>query len=189
MKKRILTPEEVGALLDWNPPSGAQREGQTAETEESPFETKAASRGAATGNAPGDIYRNVLEILGEAIIITDPRGCILFGNALSCHLLGKSLASIRKKPFDHSIRLADANGVLLTPSPVSTALLEHRKIPFPLDSCLLLSRGKTLSVMGSATPLLSRSGEVEGVAVSFHQTVRRGGVSDPFPSAPRREAR
>ncbi len=183
MKKRILTPEEVGALLDWDSPSGARFGDEDLQGQENTKGAEKAFMEASTGKPPENLYREVLEILGEAIIVTDPRGCILFGNVLSCHLLGKPLASIRRTPFDRSIRLTDANGAYLDPSPVVIALHELRKVPFPPGSRLLLSRGKTLSVMGAATPLLSRSGAVEGVAVSFHQTVRRGELSDPLPSA------
>ncbi len=189
MKKRILTPEEVGALLDWNPSSGARtRDLPPVGPKRSPATKKA---GLSAGSVPPEerLYRDVLDVLGEAMIITDPRGRILFGNALSCTLLGKSLASIRKKPFDRSVLLVDAHGNHLVPGPVVEALNEKEKIPFPPGTGLSLSHGEILSVTGSATPILSGTGEIEGVAVTFHRTALRAGLPDPFPSAPRRRAR
>lgn len=179
MKKRILTPEEVKALLEWESPSHDQARDET------PYRTSGPLK---TGDDE-PLFRNVLEVLGEAMIVTDARGRILFGNTLSRHMMKKSLSSIRKKPFSQVLPLLDASGNRENPGPVEEALKEKERVPFPPGSSLSLPDGSTIPVSGFAAPILRQAGEIEGVVVSFHRTAHRSALPDPAPSPPRRRAR
>ncbi len=179
MKKRILTPEEVGALLEWDtPPHDEGRE-------------RISPRGPGLQKTEKDehLFRNVLDVLGEAMIVTDVLGRILFGNTLSRHMMKKSLSSIRRKPFSRVLTLLDASGNRENPDPVEVALREKERVPFPPGTSLSLPDGSTIPISGFAAPILRQAGEIEGVVVSFHRTVHRSSLSDPAPSPPRRRAR
>ena len=179
MKKRILTPEEVGALLEWDSPSQGEAR------EEIPLQGPGPQKTVKDEH----LFRNVLDVLGEAMIVTDARGRILFGNTLSRHMMKKSLSSIRKKPFSRAIALLGSSGNRENLDPVEEALKEKERIPFPPGTVLSLPDGSTIPVSGFAAPILRQAGEIEGVVVSFHRTVQRSALPDPATSPPRRRAR
>ena len=179
MKKRILTPEEVGALLEWDtPPHDESRE-----------QISPRSPGLQKTGKDEHLFRNVLDVLGEAMIVTDARGRILFGNTLSRHMMKKSLSSIRRKPFSRVLTLLDASGNGENLDPVEVVLREKERVPFPPGTSLSLPDGSIIPVSGFAAPILRQAGEIEGVVVSFHRTVNRSALPDPAPSPPRRRAR
>jgi len=193
MKKRILTPEEVGALLDWENPSDAKAMEPSEREDIRTFRIKEKSAvpdaGTHRSGENEQLFRSVLDVLGEAMVITDAQGKILFGNTLSRLLLKKSPSSIRKKHFSHAIKILDGSGIRQDPDPFEKALKEKEKIPFPPGTHLSLANGEVLPVSGSATPILHQEGEIEGVVVSFHRTVLRSSLPDPLPSPPRRRVR
>lgn len=192
MDRKILTPEEIGALLSWTP----SRPSEPVNSKKPSVRTKMRSGKAlnpeSDSNAPvpeNDFFRDVLDAMGEAMIITDFRGRILFENVVSRDLLDKPLSAIRRKSFRMAVTLLDGNGQRQDDDPVGKVLREQRPFRFPAGSRLLRPDGSSIPVDGSATPVFRADGEPEGVVVSFHRKTRPAGTLQDFSPIPERHAR
>ncbi len=150
------------------------------------------SRPKNESNVPvseNDFFRDVLDAMGEAMIITDFRGRILFENVVSHDLLDKPLSAIRRKSFRMAVTLLDGDGQRQDDDPVGKVLREQRPFRFPAGSRLLRPDGSSIPVEGSATPVFRADGEPEGVVVSFHRKTRPAGTLQDFTPIPERHAR
>jgi len=163
MEKNILTPEEIRGLLAW------ETEGPGIPEQFLPGGIR-KKRQVGPENKVVDFFQDVLNALGEAIIITDRTGKILFQNAFSMALLGQSLGAIRRKRFEKAVRLLDRAGKKAIENPVQRCLREASLSSLPPDTLLQRVDGSTLSVRGSASPIFNGKGLMEGVVVSFHMS-------------------
>ncbi|MCL4460591.1 MAG: PAS domain-containing protein [Nitrospirae bacterium] len=190
MERNILTPEEIGALLDWSP-AARETEAEDRDLQAGRLSPEGESpSGFATGSSPStDFFRDMLDALGEAMIITDFSGKILFENAVSRDLLDKPLSAIRKKTFGVAVPLFDKHRNRQSTDPVQKVLREKQPFRFPQGTVLLRPDGSTVPVDGTATPFFHPDGQAEGVVVSFRRKIRPSAKRAALPSSPERQAR
>ncbi|OOH82322.1 PAS domain-containing protein [Leptospirillum ferriphilum] len=189
--KNILTREEIMALLDWDPDAGRNEESRTDRPAECvSLEGMPSDESGAAFPASTDFFRDMLDALGEAMIITDVAGKILFENAVSRDLLAKPLSAIRKKTFEVAVPLLDRHRRRHPTDPVQKVLREKEPFRFPQGTILLRPDGSTVPVDGTATPFFDPDGRPEGVVVSFRKKRRSLKLSNPatLPSLPERQA-
>lgn len=161
MEKAVLTPEEIRGLLSWMP-----EESKTLPEIRSRRVRK--KRIAVPRGKTVDFFRDVLNALGEAIIITDWTGRIVFQNECSTALLGRSPGAIRNKPFEKAVRLLDRSGNQPVVGPVQRCLTDASLFTLPSGTFLLRPDGSSISIRGSASPIIRRKGMMVGVVVNFH---------------------
>ena len=191
MDKNILTREEIMALLDWDPDAGRNEESRTDRPAECvSLEGMPSDESGTAFPASTDFFRDMLDALGEAMIITDVAGKILFENAVSRDLLAKPLSAIRKKTFEVAVPLLDRHRRRHPTDPVQKVLREKEPFRFPQGTILLRPDGSTVPVDGTATPFFDPDGRPEGVVVSFRKKRRSLKLSNPatLPSLPERQA-
>ena len=192
MEKNILTPEEIVALLDWTPSSGTREApGSDGRIGRSSPDLQPSFESGSSFSPSTDFFRDMLDALGEAMIITDFSGKILFENAVSRDLLDKPLSAIRKKAFGAAVPLLDRHRRRHPTDPVQKALREKEPFRFPQGTILLRPDGSTIPVDGTATPFFHSDGQTEGVVVSFRQKVRplKLSKSATLPSVSKGQAR
>uniref|UniRef100_A0A7C3QXE7 PAS domain-containing protein n=1 Tax=Leptospirillum ferriphilum TaxID=178606 RepID=A0A7C3QXE7_9BACT len=192
MNSKILTPEEIGALLAWTPSGPSEAVSSRKPSVRTSMRSGKPSRPKNESNVPvseNDFFRDVLDAMGEAMIITDFRGRILFENVVSRDLLDKPLSAIRRKSFRMAVTLLDGDGQRQDDDPVGKVLRAQRPFRFPAGSRLLRPDGSSIPVDGSATPVFRADGEPEGVVVSFHRRNRPAGTLHDFSPMTERHAR
>ena len=178
--KNILTQEEIMALLDWDPQAGRSEQSRADMPAECSSLEERPSDGSGTSFSPStDFFRDMLDALGEAMIITDVAGKILFENAVSRDLLAKPLSAIRKKTFGAAVPLLDRPRRRHPTDPVQKVLREKEPFRFPQGTILLRPDGSTVPVDGTATPFFDPDGRPEGVVVSFRKKGRPLKLSNP----------
>ncbi len=122
------------------------------------------------------MMENVLGSLGEAVVLTDQCGRVLFVNAAAEELTGWPESQLCGRP------VAEA----FAASPVVADLVSRTLTSLQRQACgetmLQLGQGRSLPVRISCSPVWSRAGAIEGTALVFHdltyqhkleQTVRR----------------
>ncbi|GAB2864356.1 SpoIIE family protein phosphatase [Streptomyces deserti] len=119
--------------------------------------------GPAAG--PG-FWRQVVEQLGTALIVTDPAGRILAANPAAERLLGRTAAAMRgRDAHDLLHRAADGGRIPRERCPLLRALAEGTTARGEGDSCLH-GDGRLVGISWSASPLTD-GGSVRGMAVLF----------------------
>jgi PAS domain-containing protein len=181
MKNNILTPDEIREILSWEPlkndnPGDLQPK---ISLDADPFECDredawpggseiSSLKGKSVSKEKGeDFFRDVLNALEEAILVTDRKGRILFQNAVSRSLLAQSIDAIWKKPFESAVCLLDRNNRRIE-NPVKHCLSDRGPFSLPDDTVLLRPDGSSLLVRGNATPIIHSDGMMEGVVLNFH---------------------
>ncbi len=140
------------------------------------FEPFDPSNAFAPQAYPGTMLENVLGSLGEAVVLTDREGRVLFVNAAAQELTG----------WPESQLCGRAVAEAFAASPVVVELVQRTLTSSQSQVCgetmLQLGAGRSLPVRVSCSPVWSRTGAIEGTALVFHdltyqhkleQTVRR----------------
>ena len=190
MERNVLTPEEISALLDWAPSSrDPEKTDRDVLAGSLSPESQSSPESGAQFSPSTDFFRDMLDALMEAMIITDSSGKILFENAVSRDLLDKPLSAIRKKSFGVAVLLLDRHRRRHSTDPVQKVLREKQPFRFPQGTILLRPDGSTVPVDGTATPFFHPDGQAEGVVVSFRRKVRASAKLAALPSASERQVR
>ena len=113
-----------------------------------------------------------LESIGDAVISTDPEGCIEYINPVAESLTAWSLAEARGQPIGAVLKLVNE----LTHEPIENSLsgaLGRSESGAPADHAVLITRsGNEVAIQESAAPICDRGGRVIGAVVVFHDVTR-----------------
>jgi two-component system nitrogen regulation sensor histidine kinase GlnL len=119
---------------------------------------------------------NVLASLGEAIVLADREGIVMFLNPAAEELTGWSESQVRGRPVSQVF----ASSPVISQLVERTLALGQRQVCTDVD--LHLDGGRSLPVRASSSPVWSTNGSLEGAALVLHeltyqrkleQTVRR----------------
>lgn len=185
MEKNVLTPEEIRAILSWEPlprveekeENGVRSVGRDEASPPERVEEEDRENGvgrsrrrkhAIPGMKKVGFFQDVLNAMGEAIITTDQNGRILFQNAAAKTLLGQSSGKIWKKPFGIVVCLLDKTNREKLESPVDRCLAEGSQIPLLPHTILCRPDGSSIAIAGKVSPVFHPKGWMEGALVSFH---------------------
>ncbi len=106
-----------------------------------------------------------LRSIGDAVITTDPQGCIELMNRVAESLLGQSLVEARGAPLDGLLPLMTPDGVQPLPS-ITTRILVQGERRVVLHAARLDLADQPLVSVG-ASPILDHSLECQGVVVAL----------------------
>ncbi len=119
-----------------------------------------------------------LEAIGEGVITTDVQGMISYLNPAAENLLGIRLEYVRGRHLHEVFRLQDMAERKPLHYPMERCLEEGRPIRHD-DPVILLGRdGTEFIIRDNATPLRSRSGEITGMVLIFHDFTHIQRISD-----------
>ncbi len=106
-----------------------------------------------------------MDILSEAIVVTDARGVILLANAASARLLRLAPAAIRGHPVPDVLRLLNRQTQRPSENPVARALAADTTLPLCSDDCLAPIDGEPFPVVWSARAARNADGLPVGVVI------------------------
>jgi len=117
--------------------------------------------------------RITLDSIGEAFISTDINGRIVRMNPAAMKITGWSIDDAAGTDITRIFRISNFS-LRETPLNPVQDVISKGKISFPEKDVLLISKdGKEFRITISATPIINRSGETEGVALVFQDITER----------------
>ncbi len=120
------------------------------------------------GALPTQLANEAFGALAEGVIVTDPRGKILFANATAIRLVGATPESVRGQPVAETLRLVNRQSGRTTDDPVDRALSADQPLPLISDDALAGPEGATrLPVVWTARAVFGADGKARGVVIVF----------------------
>ncbi|MEI2680004.1 MAG: PAS domain-containing protein [Burkholderiaceae bacterium] len=111
--------------------------------------------------------RVTLRSIGDAVITTDPEGCVSWLNPVAEKLTGWTTAEAQGQSLSRVYRTIDEESGEAVESPVTTCLTKA-DAPSPVLKTLLICRdGEQLAIEDSASPICNDQGQVLGVVLVF----------------------
>jgi PAS domain S-box-containing protein len=104
-----------------------------------------------------------LDSIGDAVIVTDARGCITRMNAVAETLTGWSMEDAHGRPVEKVLVLMDNRGAPLVPMPVRQVLESGQIIHLANHTKLIRRDGSDVHIADSAAPIRGRDGVITGV--------------------------
>lgn len=117
-------------------------------------------------------FSTTLSSLGDAVIATDPEGCVSFMNAAAKRLTGFELEASRDRPLSEVVRLVDEAGNPLVDR-LGRAQPGRSDAEFLPDALLIDRAGKRRLVDQTATPIVDDQGGVLGRVLVLRDLTER----------------
>jgi PAS domain S-box-containing protein len=108
-----------------------------------------------------------LDSIGDAVIVTDARGCVTRMNPVAEGLTGFSFADSSGKPLDAVFRIENEETGAPVESPVPRVLREGLIVGLANHTVLVARDGSRRPIADSGAPIRRESGEVRGVVLVF----------------------
>ena len=109
-----------------------------------------------------------LHSIGDAVITTDPEGCVEYFNPIAERLTGCSLSEAKGRPLDEVMHLVDEFSQETITNPVKHCL-EQCVLVDPEDETLLIRPdGHKVAISNSAAPIRDHNGAIIGAIMVFH---------------------
>ncbi len=123
---------------------------------------------AEEGALPSLLTQEAFHALAEAVIVTDPRGKILFANATAARLLRSSQETLRQQPLGDVLRLVNRQSGRPTDDPVDRALSADGPLGLFGEDALLGAEGQPrIPVVWTARAIFGADNKARGVALIF----------------------
>ncbi|MFN2328549.1 MAG: diguanylate cyclase domain-containing protein [Chromatocurvus sp.] len=116
----------------------------------------------------GDMAQITLNAIGDAVLVADPAGRVIYMNKVAETLTGWSSAESLGKPVEDIFFIVDASTRERMVSPSKRAMSQDRIVELELGSILIRHDGTDLAIEDSAAPILNRLGEIVGAVIVFH---------------------
>ncbi|WP_414664145.1 PAS domain-containing hybrid sensor histidine kinase/response regulator [Horticoccus sp. 23ND18S-11] len=118
---------------------------------------------------PSQVTGAAFNTLGEAVIVTDASGRIVFANAGAHRLLNLDPAAVRGQPLGDVFRLVQRQSLRPGDNPIHRALAADRPLPLIADDALSPSTpdAPPRPIVWTARAVPGDAGEVQGVVVVF----------------------
>jgi hypothetical protein len=135
---------------------------------------EAHQRAEAAVKASEEDLRITLDSIGDAVIATDVKGCVVRMNPVAEQLTGWTLDQGAGKPLSEIFKILNEETRAAVESPVHRVLREGAVMGLANHTVLVSRQGIERSIADSAAPIRDATGKVRGVVLVFHdQTERR----------------
>ncbi len=114
-----------------------------------------------------ELAQTTLASIGDAMISTDPNGCVTYLNPVAERLTGWSLDEAKGMPLEEVFHIISEQDRLRVDSPVDRVLKTGKITGLASNTVLLTRGGMECSVEDSAAPIRNRNGELVGVVLVF----------------------
>jgi len=115
---------------------------------------------------PPLLFRSALASIGDAVIVTDPAGRIVFMNATAERLTGWRTKDALNRFLPDVMNVVSEQSVKLE-SPVERAIKAGGTVGFAEHAILIARDGSEWPIDDSAAPMLDPAGQITGVVVVF----------------------
>jgi PAS domain S-box-containing protein len=119
------------------------------------------------------LFTATLSGIGDAVLVTDADGRVLFLNPVAETLTGWPSAEARGKPVTELIKLLTEKSKEPVENPLTRALRERVMIAAQEAAVLVSRSGSELPVEHSASPVRDVSGEIQGAVLVFRDISKR----------------
>lgn len=114
-----------------------------------------------------------LASIGDAVITTDIQSRVTGANAVAENMLRKKITQIQGQPLDKVFQIINETTRETVANPVRRVLDEGRVVGLANHTTLISADGSEYAIEDSAAPIRSRSGEILGVVLVFHDVSQR----------------
>ncbi len=127
----------------------------------------------ATLQQERDLLEVTLTSIGDGVIAADPTAALMFINPVAEMLTGWPTQETKGRKFEEIFHIINEETRQSIESPVEKVLREGKVVELT-NHILLISRdGKEIPIAVSGAPIQSKSGQVRGVVVVFHDITER----------------
>ena len=148
---------------------------------------------AATGDAFGDVSfedmaQITLDAIGDAVLVVDPQGKVIYLNRVAETLTGWSSEYALGRAVEDVFCIVDGTTREREASPSLRAINEDRIVELALGSVLIRRDGSDLAIEDSAAPIRSRRGNMAGAVIVFHDARQSQSVIEKMSHLARHDA-
>lgn len=115
-----------------------------------------------------ELLRVTLDSIGDAVIATDPEGCVSFLNPIAESMTGWTSKESLGHPIELVMPLSVGPEGPDALNPIRLAIKERRIVGMAMDCYLRRHDGRRVAVEDSAAPILDHRGRLRGAIVVFH---------------------
>ena len=119
------------------------------------------------------LFAATLSGIGDAVLVTDAVGRVMFVNPVAETLTGWPIADARGKPVTNVIRLLTEKTKEPIENPLTRALRERVMVAAQEPAVLVSRSGSELPVEHSASPVRDVAGEIQGAVLVFRDISKR----------------
>jgi diguanylate cyclase (GGDEF)-like protein/PAS domain S-box-containing protein len=115
-----------------------------------------------------DMAQITLDAIGDAVLVVDPKGKVIYLNKVAEKLTGWSYEKAIGQLVDSVFIILDGESQEQMISPSQQAINEERTVALALGSVLIRRDGTGIEIEDSAAPIYNSIGEVAGAVIVFH---------------------
>jgi len=109
-----------------------------------------------------------LNSIGDAVVSTDVSGHITYLNAIAESLTGWANDEALGRTLEEVLRIVDATTREATPSPLTLAIAQNKRVALAPNSVLIRRDGAEAAIEDTTAPIHNRRGQVTGAVMVFH---------------------
>jgi diguanylate cyclase (GGDEF)-like protein/PAS domain S-box-containing protein len=117
-----------------------------------------------------------LDAIGDAVLVVDPRGDLLYLNKVAEIMTGWSREEAVGRPVEQVFFVFDGKTRERANCPARQAMEKNHKMALTLGSVLIRRDGLDIAIEDSAVPIHDRNGKLVGAVIVFHDASRSGSV-------------
>src|SRR5690606_34716997 len=131
--------------------------------------------GRAFGNVSfEDMALITLDAIGDAVLVVDPEGRVIYLNKVAETLTGWSRKDALGSSIDQVFLIIDGITRKRAVSPARRAISEGRTVELALGSILVRRDGTDVAIEDSAAPIHNHLGQMAGAVIVFHDARQSG---------------
>lgn len=115
-----------------------------------------------------DMAQITLDAIGDAVLVIDPQGQVIYLNKVAEFLTGWSSEEAIGSAIGEVFFIIDGVTRQRAMNPAHRAIREQRTVELALGSVLVRRDGTDLAIEDSAAPIINHHGQIEGVVIVFH---------------------
>ncbi len=135
--------------------------------------SKKAARSARGPSKREYILQAALGSIGDAVIVTDEKGCVGFLNATAEQLTGWSASEAKRQSISRIFRVVNERTHAAVANPVKKVLRSGRVQGLANHTLLLSKDGREIPIDDSAAPIRATGGRIDGVVLVFRDITER----------------
>jgi len=114
-----------------------------------------------------EMLQVTLESIGDAVVTTDPHGCVQWMNPVAERMTGWQKEEVKGRPIDRVFVVIDEDTRMPTRNPVARCLATSQIVGGSGNTTLISRSGAEFGVEDSASPIRETNGQILGAVLVF----------------------